>query len=92
MIDQASIDLSRPEITVGFAMVDQDNRPFPITVAATERGALVNALVFVFECPVYAHNTDAFILSEFRRRAGTKYHIATVTIEAVDVVTDEAAT
>lgn len=91
MTDQTTIDLTPPEITIGYAMVDEKSRPFPSTVAATERGAMVSALVSIFECRVYAHNTDGWIDAEFCRCAGGRYRISTVTIEAVDVVTEEAA-
>ncbi len=50
-----------PDEAVGFALIDADGKPFPSTVAGTERGAKVNSLVSVFQVPVFATDTDPII-------------------------------
>ena len=85
-----TVDLTRPEITVGYAMVDQRNAPFPTTVAATERGAMLRALSSVFTEPVTVEDTDAAIRERFLARCGKHYRISAVTIEAVDVIAEAA--
>lgn len=83
MADQ--LDVTQPDVTVGYAMVDKKNCPFPDTVCRTIRGAKVNALVSIWSLPVYAWDTDAKINAEFSRLAGGDYRISAVAIEALTV-------
>lgn len=79
----------RPEVTVGYALVDRDRSPFPSTVADTKRAAMVNALTSIFQQMVWAVERDATIERRFKDACGTSgMRISPVLIESVDVLPD----
>jgi len=81
--------LRRPEVTVGFAVVDDRGHPFPSTVGDTERAAMVNGLVSLFGQIVPASESDGSIKRRFKESCGTGgMKISAVLIESVDVVPD----
>jgi hypothetical protein len=83
--------LRRPEVTVGYAVVDHRGSPFPSTVADAKRAAMVNALVSIFGCMVLASESDGSIERRFKECCGTSgMRVSCVLIESVDVVPDNA--
>ena len=71
----------------GYAYIDQSGGVFVATVCPTKRGAMVNALVTVFQIPVFQQDSDNHIASEFSKAvADSGCSIRPVTIHVSEVV------
>ena len=79
------------EYATGYALVSGDGLPVPATVAATERGAMVNAIVAIYGHPVYAWDSDAKIKREFERLKRYGDAVVAVTIKRMPSQTTEKA-
>lgn len=64
----------KPDEAVGFALIAEDGTPYPSTVAATERGAQVNALCSVWYVFVGNDWTDAKIAEWTRQHCAASGH------------------
>lgn len=65
----------------GFACTDENGGVFLATVAQTERAAMVNALVSLYQTPVFQQDSDNHITqnySKFAERYGHKIKPVTV--------------
>lgn len=71
------------DFSTGFALVSGRGLPLPATVAATERAAMVNAIVAVYGHPVYAGDSDAKIKREFERLKAYGDAVVPVTIKRI---------
>lgn len=80
--------VKRPDNSVGFAYLDTNGFPFSDTVASTERGAMVNALVTLFGVMPLANWTDRRIKAEFARAASGRGSVGPVGIERLAIVPD----
>ena len=76
------------DYSVGYALIDQCGIPFPSTVAMTERGAMVNALVSIWSHMVYATDGDEKIKADFARLKPKGYEVGPVAIEKLIAVPD----
>ena len=70
--------------SAGYALIDGDI-PFPNTVAITQRGAMVNALVSIYGHFVAATDSDAQIRADFNRLVPAGHSISPVSIERIIV-------
>lgn len=68
----------------GFALVGDDGALIVSTVSATERAAMVNALVSIYGRMVYADHTDERIKRDFERCKGDGHAVVPVTITRAD--------
>lgn len=75
-------------MTIGYAYVNQQNIPFANTVAATERAAMVNALVAIFGRMVHRFHSDEDIEAMFKSHAPEWNRISLVEITIVEPRTD----
>lgn len=69
------------DYSTGYALISGQGLPLPATVAATERAAMVNAIVAVYGHPVFARDSDAQIRRHFDRLKAYGDAIVPVTIK-----------
>ena len=74
--------------SAGYALIDQEGIPLPSTVATTERGAMMNALVAVFGHVVSAVDSDRKIKADFVRLKPPGFCIGAVMIERAALADD----
>jgi len=80
------------EYATDYALVSGDGLPVPATVAATERAAMVNAIVAIYGHLVYASDGDAKIKREFERLRRYGDAVVAVTIKRMPTPHSEKAT